>query len=345
MTQGAASASVLVPTFNEQAHVEASIRAMLDQRFTGDIEVLVIDGGSTDRTPEIVTRLASEDPRVKLLDNPARRTPNALNVGLRHSSADYIVRMDAHAEFPPDYVARGIERLARGDVELVGGPIVAEGHGRWSRRIALARNTWLAMGGGSSQAPADEAEVDTVCWGVWRRDTLLALGGWDEGWPINQDAELAARIRRSGGRIVRLAAMSARYVPRDSLRALSRQYNRYGKFRAKTAGRHPETMRLSHVFAPGLALTVAATALPLPRRLRRSARLGLGAYGAVLAAGTARVAAAPGAHPRDVATVPLVLATMHLSWGVGYMMGCLRFGPPLQALAALARRTTTRARP
>lgn len=77
--------------------------------------------------------------------------------------------MDAHSHYPPTYIAQGVERLARGDVDLVGGPIVAEGRGSWSGRIALARNTWLALGGGPSQARESEAEVDTVYWGVWRR--------------------------------------------------------------------------------------------------------------------------------------------------------------------------------
>jgi hypothetical protein len=179
----------------------------------------------------------------------------------------------------------------------------------------------------------DEIEVDTGFTGVWARSTLERHGGWDEGWPQNQDAELAARIRAEGGRLVCLPELAASYIPRDSLWALARQYFRYGTYRAKTAGRHPESMRRSHVLAPGLTLALLLTPF-LPRVVRR---LVVGSYGAALA-GTALTAALRDARPGDAAWLPVVLAAMHVSWGLGFLRGCLRFGPPLAALARLAGR-------
>src|SRR5437899_327862 len=101
--------------------------------------------------------------------------------------------------------------------------------------------------------------------GLWLRSTVEEHGGWDEGWPINQDSELAARVLRSGGRIVSIPELAARYVPRDSLRGLARQYWRYGNYRAKTAARHPESLGARHLFAPLLALaTLGALVAPGP---------------------------------------------------------------------------------
>lgn len=334
MSPSGLGASVLVPVLNEGAHIEGSIAAMLSQRFERGIEVLVVDGGSEDRTPEIVERVARADSRVRLLSNPQRRIPNALNIGLRHARGEYVARMDAHAYYPPDYIARAVERLEAGGFDCVSGPALPHGEGRWSRRVALALRTPLGMGGASVfRNAAREIEVDNAFTGVWRRNALLELGGWDEGWPVNEDTELAARIREAGGRYVCIPAMAARYVPRNSLPKLARQYYRYGMYRSKTARHHPITLRRSHIFPPGVVLVMCAAALA-PARARRVARVGLLAYAGALAIGTTRAAA--DGKPADLAALPLVFATLHLSWGTGFLFGCVRFGPPLAALAGLA---------
>jgi glycosyltransferase involved in cell wall biosynthesis len=332
VSDGAPAVSVLVPVLDEEAHLEAALALMREQQVPGGLEILAIDGGSRDRSAEILAAVSAEDPRVRVFENPARRTPQALNIGLRAARGEYVARMDAHTWYPSDYLARGIERLERGDVAWVSGPQLAEGHGRWSRRVALALTTPLGIGGASFRKATEEVEVDSGFTGVWRRETLTEQGGWDEGWPINQDAELAARVRAAGGRIVCIPEMAAKYVPRDSLKALGRQYWRYGQYRAKTVGRHPNAMRRSHVLAPGLVVTLAAGALPGPQR--RLAGAGTLAWVAALAATGAREARR-GAPVGDAAAVPLVLATMQLAWGAGFLVGCARFGPPVAALRGL----------
>jgi succinoglycan biosynthesis protein ExoA len=329
----AVDVSVLIPVLNEEAHIRDTAAAMLDQRFDGEIEFLFVEGRSTDRTRALLEELAERDSRVRVLDNPARRTPNALNVGLRAARGEFVARMDAHTYYPPEYVARGVERLRRGDVEWVSGPQVADGNGRWSRRVTLALGSRLGVGGSSKWQVQQETELDSgVFAGVWRRSTLERFGGWDEGWPANQDSELAARVLGAGGRIVCLPELGARYVPRDSLRGLARQYRRYGFYRAKTSRRHPDSMRRSHLLPPGLVLTVLCAGLG-PAPLRRPARGGLAVYAASVLG--ASVAAAKSARASDVLALPAVFATMHLAWGVGFLAGCARFGPPVAALARI----------
>ncbi len=269
--------SVLVPVLNEEAHMERALELMRAQEVPGDLEILVVDGGSSDGSRAIAERVSAQDPRVRVFDNPARRTPQALNIGLREARGEYVARMDAHTWYPGDYLARGIARLERGDTVGVSGPQLPEGDGTWSRRVALALSTPLGFGGASFRRGGEEREVDSGFTGVWRRSTLEAQGGWDEGWPINQDGELAARIRKDGGRIVCVPEMAARYVPRDSLKKLARQYWRYGQYRVKTSVRHPESMRRSHVLPPGLALAVLVAALPVRVPGRAAARAGVGA--------------------------------------------------------------------
>jgi succinoglycan biosynthesis protein ExoA len=328
--------SVLVPVLDEEKHIRDTVAAMQAQRFEGTVEFLFMDGRSTDRTRSILEQLVAEDPRICVLDNPARRTPNALNIGLRNARGRYVARMDAHTYYPPDYIAKGVERLQRGDVEWVSGPQLPRGTSGWSRRVELALNSWLGVGGSRKWGNDTEIELDTgVFAGVWERATLERHGGWDEGWPANQDSELAARVLAAGGRIVCLPELGASYIPRDSLKGLARQYWRYGYFRAKTSRRHPNSMRRSHLLSPGLVLALCA-GIAGPRAVSRPARAALALYVISVLVASARQSG-PGGWS-DAAALPAVFFTMHAAWGVGFLAGALRFGPPLRAIASLPRR-------
>jgi succinoglycan biosynthesis protein ExoA len=332
-------ASVLIPVLNEERHIRDTVAAMQAQRFDGALEFLFMDGRSGDRTKGILEELAAGDPRIRVFDNPGRSSTAGLNVGLRNARGDYIVRMDAHTFYPEDYIARGVERLRHGDVVWVAGPQVPYGVGKWSRRVALALGSWFGTGG-SARWGADEEggerELDTgVFAGLWLRSTVEEHGGWDEGWPINQDSELAARVLRSGGRIVSIPELAARYVPRDSLRGLARQYWRYGNYRAKTAARHPESLDARHLFAPLLAIGALGAVLG-PGPVRTGARAALGVYALGVGAASARTLGQAAAS--DAAALPVVYAVMHGSWGFGFLVGSVRFGPPLAALRRIARR-------
>jgi succinoglycan biosynthesis protein ExoA len=342
--------SVLIPVLNEQAHLRETVAAMQAQELDGlTMELLFVDGASNDDTKKILQELSAEDRRIRVFDNPQRTTAVALNIALAHARGRYVARMDAHSFFPPRYLANGVERLERGDgVEQATGPMLPRGEGRWSRRVTLALGTRLGMGGsnkweavaGSDSEPV-ETELDTgVFAGVWKRETVVRLGGWDDGFPVNQDSELAARILAAGGRIVCISSMGSEYLPRDDLRALWRQYWRYGHYRAKTAARHPASLRTSHLLPPALVLAALAAVLA-PRTVRTPARLGLGLYAAAVGLESARIA--PKATPRVAAGLPLVFVTLHVSWGLGFLLGLARFGGTGRiARAQLAQRRAAR---
>jgi succinoglycan biosynthesis protein ExoA len=334
--------SVLTPVLNEAVHLREAAVRMLAQRFDGNVEFIFIDGDSDDDSVAILRDLQRADPRIRILDNPRRNTPAALNIGLASARGEFIARMDAHTLYPERYLELGVERLRRGGAAHVSGPQIAQGEGPWSRRIALALQSRLGTGGAEFRHSAgEEIEVDSGFTGLWPRRLLEEQGGWNEEWHNDQDSELAARIRADGGRIVCLPDMGARYIPRDSLRDLARQYWRYGVYRAKTSGAHPESMRRSHVLAPGVALTVLATALPLGP-LRRLSLAGVALWavalgGTAMAEGRRKEPETP--RTSDVAALPAIFGTMHLAWGFGFLAGCLRFGPPLRALARVVRRS------
>jgi succinoglycan biosynthesis protein ExoA len=339
--------SVLIPVLNEAAHLRETVAAMQAQQLDGmSMELLFVDGASADDTKQILEELAREDPRIRVFDNPARTTAVALNIALANAGGRFIARMDAHSFFPPRYLALGVERLERGDgVEQVAGPMLPRGTGRWSRRVTLALATRLGMGGSrrweaAAAAGAEplEVELDTgVFAGVFRRQTVIELGGWDDGFPVNQDSELAARIIAAGGRIVSLSQMGSSYLPRDDLRGLWRQYSRYGFYRAKTASRHPGSLRASLLLPPALVLTALAALLG-PRALRAPARVGVGLYASAVAAESAR--AARHAPVRVAAGMPVVFITLHASWGLGFLLGAARF----RGLGRVLRDQLTQAR-
>lgn len=328
--------SVLTSVLNESAHVRIAVERMCAQTLDGELELIFIDGGSDDNTVEVLREMQLQDPRIHIYENPAKFTPNGLNIGLRQASGDYVARMDAHTLYPETYLATGVRRLQEPGAVWVSGPQLPLGDGRWSTLIATALGSALGIGGAAfRRASAEEIEVDSGFTGVWRRSTLEEHGGWDEGWPVNQDGELAARIRAGGGRIVCLPQMAASYIPRDSLRSLSRQYRRYGFYRVKTSRRHPASMRRSHLLAPGLAFTIFV--LPFAGwRARRLAAGGAAVYLAAILVTSARLVS----RPRDALPMAGVFATMHLSWGLGFLAGCARLGPPLAAIRGLRRRST-----
>jgi succinoglycan biosynthesis protein ExoA len=329
--------SVLVPVLNEGRTIREAVAGMTSQELDGAAEIILADGRSTDDTRAQLDELARADPRIRVLDNPRRGTSSGLNVCLAAARGEYVARMDAHAVYPPRYLQTGIDRLRRGDVDWVAGPQVPEPRGRISAAVAAALGTRLGRGASrrwsSGEGAEGEYELDTgVFCGMWRRDELLAHGGWDEGWPRNQDSELAARFLQSGQRIVCVPEMAARYFPRDSVPSLWRQYRAYGAYRAKTAGRHPASLRRSAVLPPLLVVN-ASLALAGPQPARGVARVGMLAYGAALLMAMADSADA-GRRPDPL--VPVVLSTMHAAHGVGFLEGSLRWGVPWRALRRLA---------
>ena len=343
--------SVLVPVRNEGPHLAETVASMQAQQFSGRIEFIFADGRSSDDTRAILEGFAVRDSRIRILDNPQGRTPHGLNLCLRDARGTFVARMDGHAQYPRDYLARGVRRLERGDVAWVSGPQLPRGRGWWSSRVTLALQSSLGRGGsrrwqsslpGDGGASVDELPITSasgVFLGVWRRSMLVSLGGWDEGWLANQDVELAARVEARGERIVSLGAMGAYYIPRNSPLSLARQYFRYGYYRVKTSRRHPAALRPSHLGTPCLVVGLALSCLPAERapirRIRRAARAASAVYGAAVLAAAARVARRDA--PTDWIVIPGVILVMHVSWGVGFMAGCWRLGPPMEGLRLVGR--------
>jgi succinoglycan biosynthesis protein ExoA len=333
--------TVLVPVLNEERHLEAMLATMRAQQLDGDLQFVLADGGSTDRTLEIMRSAAAEDSRIEIVRNPKVHVASGLNTALRAARGRYVARMDAHAFYPPRYLADGVARLRAGGTRWVSGPQHPVGHNAVSRSVATALRSPLGQGGslkwfqeGDTRA---EFELDTgVFGGVWQRETLLEYGGWDEGWQKNEDSELAARFFAQGERLVCLPRMAAEWMPRGSLRSLFEQYLAYGRFRMRTAVRHPDSLRRSHLAPPAL-VAGGVLALTSGRVGQRARRVGL-LYGAALAAEGLRLRR--GKDLTEALLVPTALLTMHAGHGIGLLGGMAEHGVPWKAIVRSYRLTT-----
>lgn len=328
MTSTTPRVSIIVPCRNEARYIAGFLADVLAQEHVaGGFEVLVADGNSTDGTREQLELLAAGDPRIIIVDNPAGTVSPGLNAALRAARGDVVARMDVHTGYAADYLSRCIATLEATGADNVGGPARTKAAGYVGRAIALAYGSAFAVGGARFHDVDFRGEVDTVPYGCWRRHTLVELGGFDEELVRNQDDELNLRLRRNGGRIWQEPDIRSWYQPRQSLSALFRQYFQYGYWKVRVIQKHRIPASWRHL-VPGAAVA-AGTCLALLAPFSTTAlAAGLTATGTWLfLAGAAGVAACR--RSRDWAPLPLlplVFATYHAAYGLGFLKGGIDFG-------------------
>ena len=228
--------SVVIPVLNEERHLADAVGQLLDQRYDGPLEVVLALGPSADRTDEIAAGLAAHDPRVRTVPNPTGRTPVGLNAAIAAASYDIVVRVDGHALVPDDYVAVAVETLERTGADNVGGIMAAEGETPFEKAVARAMTSPLGVGAASFHVGGEEGPAPTVYLGVFRREALQRVGGYDEAMVRAQDWEMNHRIIDSGGLVWFTPRMRVTYRPRPTVRRLWRR-SRAARGRARRPAR------------------------------------------------------------------------------------------------------------
>jgi len=313
---GAELVTVLVPSRNERRTIAACLGSILDQHY-GNLQVVVVDGASTDGTPAIVAGIAAEDPRVELVTEPRPSIPAALNTGLAAARGTWLVRVDAHSTVPPDYVGLAVERLREGRWGGVGGRKDGVGESAAAGAIAAAMGSRFGVGNSIYHHGTAATQVDHIPFGAYPAALLRAVGGWDERLTANEDYELDYRLRRSGHQLLFDPALEIRWESRQRVRDLARQYYRYGRGKADVAALHPASLSPRHLAPPAfVAYAGAALGVAAVRPARGLAMLA--PYAAALAAASA-LAARRLEQPRERAQVPLAFLAMHLPWGAGFL--------------------------
>ena len=322
--------SIIVPCFNERPTIHLLLDALYNQTYPHEeMEVVVADGGSTDGTPEVIQQWQAEHPdlTVKLVNNPARTIPSALNRAIEASMGDIIVRLDAHSEPHQEYVQRVVNALGEKRGENVGGVWdIRPGSEHWiARSIAAAAGHPIGVGDARYRYSDQPAFVDTVPFGAFNRKLLDEVGLFDETLLTNEDYEFNTRIRKKGGRIWLDPQIRSVYYARENLPALGRQYWRYGFWKWQMLRRYPETLRWRQALPPMFVSTLVLLVLLAPFfRIARWTLAGLmGVYVFLLFLAGLQLAIRH-KSPKILVGVPLAIACMHFSWGAGFIWGMFR---------------------
>ncbi len=311
-----------MPAYNEEHYIEACIASVQAQDYPKHlIEILVADGRSTDRTRDLLARLAAADPRIRVIDNPARLQAAGLGLLVKQATGDIFVRMDVHCEYAPDYVRMCVETLERTGADNVGGAQRAKAKTFFQRALCAALTSPLGVGGAKYRSADAEGFVDTVFLGAFRRRVFETIGIWDPGAITNEDAELNQRILDSGGQIYLSRDIVVHYFPRDSFKTLATQYYKYGRGRARTLIKLGSFPNLRPV-AP-FAMVTGATALIALPPLWPIAPLAFATYALATGAEAVRVGSKVG--PRAIPMVWAMFPVLHASHGIGFAAGLLQY--------------------
>lgn len=304
-----------MPILNEEPYLEESVGAVLRQRWDLPIEVILALGPSEDATDDVARELAAADPRIVLVENPSGRTPDALNAAIARAQYDIVCRVDGHGELSEGYLEAAAATMEETGAANVGGIMDAVGRTTFEKAVAVAMKSKLGVGGAKFKLGGEAGPAETVYLGVFRHEWLDEVGGYDTRFTRAQDWEMNYRIRQAGGVVWFTPKMRVAYRPRPNFKRLARQYFEYGTWRRVVSRTHAGSINARYLAPPTALAAVAAGAVggffwkPLWA-------LPAGYLGAV---GVGGLAISKGEEPAVRALVPAVLATMHMTWGFGFL--------------------------
>jgi glycosyltransferase involved in cell wall biosynthesis len=306
--------SIILPVLNEADHLEESIHSILSQDYSGDIEIILAVGPSHDGTEKIAHDLARNNPQIVIVDNPSGRTASALNLAIAATKYSIIVRVDGHSQIPKNYLTLVSSILEETGAVNVGGVMNAQGRTLFERGVARAMKSALGVGASRFHTGGAAGEVDTVYLGAFRKEALLAAGGFDERFTRAQDWELNFRLRSAGGIIYFDPRLVVTYRPRPTVMALAKQYFNYGRWRRVVSRTHQGTISYRYL-APPIAVLGSALSILMSLLLSTIFIIPLAIYLTFIFLESFRIASSLG----EIICMPLILLTMHMSWGMGFI--------------------------
>ncbi|MHC4069708.1 MAG: glycosyltransferase family 2 protein [Planctomycetota bacterium] len=315
--------TIIMPIRNEVEFIERAVRSLLNNNYPTDgMEILVVDGISDDGTRDIIKHLAAEDSRVRLLDNPHRIVPHAMNKGINESRGDIIIRVDGHAAVAPDFVSQSVQVLKEHpDVWCAGGVMETVGTTYWGRVIAAAMGSPFGVGTGNFRLGNVEGYVDAVIFGAHWRWVFGKVGMFDEELVRNQDDEFIQRMVEAGAKQYMSPKIRSTYFSRSNWRKLMHQYFQYGFWRIRTIQKRKKPARLRQliplIFVLGWIILVLGACLWWPLLWPLACYAGL--YLMLLTMGM--VHAGRKASYKEALLVPFIFVIMHFAYGLGSLVG------------------------
>lgn len=315
--------TLVIPALNEESFLGDCLVSVRQQDYD-KLQIVVVDGGSTDDTVGVVRRHMAEDERIELLHSPRKNIPTSLNLATAAARGRWLVRVDAHSIVDPAYVRQAVAHLTTGSWGGVGGRKDGVGRTPAGRAIAAAMASRFGVGGSTYHHGTEEQEVDHIPFGAYPVELVRQLGGWDEQLTANEDYEFDYRLRQAGNRLLFDPRIRIEWHCRQSIRDLFRQYHRYGQGKVDVALVHPGAMSPRHFLPPAFVAYVALAALVSTRRPTRGPVL-LAPYLLALAVASAATARQLESTV-ERAWVPPAFAAMHVGWGIGFWSGLVTVG-------------------
>jgi len=306
--------SVILPILNEERDLSNCISAILQQDYPSNIEVILALGPSSDKTTQIAEKLSESDSRIKLVSNPTGQTAAGLNLAIEASSYEIICRIDGHSEISNNYVKTAVEILQQKNAVNVGGLMHADSNTGLQRVIAQAMRSKLGVGSSKFHTGGSAGESDTVYLGTYKKSAVLAAGGFDERYIRAQDWELNYRLRKNDGLIWFDPRLQVTYRPRRTFKKLARQYFQYGRWRRVISRQYRSTVNFRYL-APPVAVIVNLLSIFSTFTINPIFIAPFLTYFSILIIGSLFI----GRKVVDKLLMPFVLATMHFSWGIGFL--------------------------
>jgi hypothetical protein len=318
--------SVVMAVRNEQRCLRDAVANVLGQDYPGEVEVVIAVAPSRDHTAEIAAELAAADDRVRVVANPTGRTPAGLNAAVGAARHEIVVRVDGHSMLPADYVRIAVRIMLDTGADNVGGVMAPEGVTPFEQAVARAMRSPLGVGRTPHRTGAPAGPAESVYLGVFRRAALQRVGGFDETYVRGQDWELNYRLRETGGLIYFSPELEVAYRPRASVRALARQYFHTGRWRRVIVRNHRDTVT-ARFLAPPAALAGVVAGSVVAALGRPVGLIAPAGYAAALVVGAA--VTGRGLPFAAKARLPLVYATMHSAWALGFVTSPPRLAAPM----------------
>lgn len=319
--------SIILPIRNEANFIKQSLDAILAQDYPQDqIEILIADGMSTDKTREIIRAYQQNHPQIYLINNPGRIVPTGMNLALRQAKGEIIVRVDGHCIIAPNYVSKCVHHLSNNSVDGVGGPMETIGETQLSETIALTMSSPFGVGNSAFRTTVGKTMLaDTIPFPAYTRKIIEKAGLYDEELVRNQDDEYNYRIRELGGKLLLADDIRSKYYSRGSLKKLWKQYFQYGLYKIRVLQKHPKQMSLRQFIPPAFVASlffslILALVNPIFGVLLS---LIVGMY--LIANLLASILSAAKKGWQHFFILPFVYAILHVSYGLGFLIGLVRF--------------------
>lgn len=316
--------SIVIPCLNEEQYIGNCIDSILNQNYDiALIEIIVVDGGSSDRTPEILDEYHKKFAGLKILPNPDKVTPKALNIGIKNSSGEVVVILGAHTRIDPDFISLNNKFLHEKNVKVTGGTQINIGKTFKQKLIGLVMGLPFGISSASYRWSRQEKYVDTVVYAAYRKELFDEIGYFEEKFSISEDAEINWRIRQRGYKIFYSPRIKTYYFPRSKISGFLKQIFRYGILRINVVKKHPDALKVVHIIPSIFVFTIIGLILLLPLNVLYLQILVIIVCIHFILSLVTSVGYLKQNQFQFLLFIPFLIFLMHFFWGLGFLVGLI----------------------